>query len=313
MSNQNNIDTIEKICMVLLGNNDDIPAEALIREKLDEACKICPVSVSEYEQVLKNLFERLRVSMDTGIVVLDKDTYKPWLITRMADIDFFYWNRYREYLELTKGWNSRVISSLGRVTDEILDLLGNPENDSHWQRRGLVIGDVQSGKTATYTALCNKAMDAGYRVIIILAGTQENLRRQTQERLDKELVGLDSELVLDRLGRKLCIGVGKNNGTRSVATFTSKTNDFDQKLLNNLNLRITTCTEPVVFVIKKQKQRLSYLATWLKTYNAGSDGLINQPILLIDDKADNASVNTREDEDPDSYKRKDKNTVGFVH
>lgn len=304
MNNQSNIFTLEKLCLVLIGHSDDVPTEIIIREKLDEARKICPVSDEEYDQVLKNLFERLRVTMDTGVVVYDKDSYKPWLFARNADIDFFYWNRFREYLEMTKGWNSRVISSLGSTTDKILDLLGNPISNNFWQRRGLVIGDVQSGKTATYTALCNKAMDAGYRVIIILAGTHENLRRQTQERLDMELVGLDSELVLDRLGRKLSKGVGIINGTRSVATFTSKINDFDQKILNNLNLRITTCTEPVVFVIKKQKHRLQYLATWLKTYNAGEDGLINQPMLLIDDEADNASVNTKDEDDPTAINEK---------
>jgi hypothetical protein len=111
------------------------------------------------------------------------------------------------------------------------------------------MGDVQSGKTANYATLCNKAMDAGYRVIIILTGTQENLRRQTQERLDVELVGFDSQLVLDKIGRKLPLGVGRIDGSHFVATFTSKNYDFDQKLLNNLNMRITTCLEPVVFVI----------------------------------------------------------------
>ncbi|MEA1960993.1 MAG: Z1 domain-containing protein [Bacillota bacterium] len=160
------------------------------------------------------------------------------------------------------------------------------------------MGDVQSGKTVNYTALCNKAMDAGYRVIIVLTGMQENLRKQTQERLDCELVGLDSEIFLDKYGKEMSIGVGKVDPKHFVATFTSKANDFDQKLLNNLNLRITTCAEPVLFVVKKQKQRLEYLYKWLKKYNMRDDGLIDEPMLLIDDEADNASVNTKSEDTP---------------
>ena len=58
-------------------------------------------------------------------------------------------------------------------------------------RRGLVIGDVQSGKTATYTAIAAKALDAGYKIVIIMTSNNDRLRRQTQSRIDKELVGED--------------------------------------------------------------------------------------------------------------------------
>ena len=78
----------------------------------------------------------------------------------------------------------------------ILDLCGDPSED-RFAIKGLVLGDVQSGKTANYTAICNKAADTGYRIIIILAGMQENLRKQTQERLDAECTGRKSEYYLD--------------------------------------------------------------------------------------------------------------------
>ncbi len=105
------------------------------------------------------------------------------------------------YLEEVKGWNSRVTGSLDRVSDEIVDLLGDPKSSDSFQRRGLVLGDVQSGKTANYTAICNKAADTGYNVIIILAGTMENLRQQTQERLDAEFSGRKSEYFFKSKGR----------------------------------------------------------------------------------------------------------------
>lgn len=286
-------------CLVELSyGNDTIPDEARIIETVDWLRNRFPMSDEEYQQILRMLFERMQVRMDNGIAVVDPATYKPWLNTRRAEINFFYWNRYREYLILNKDWNEQVVSTIGRVADEILDLLGNPAETGIWKRRGLIMGDVQSGKTANYTSLCNKAMDAGYRVIVVLTGMQENLRKQTQERLDAELVGLDSEAFLDKFGRQMSIGVGKVDPKHYVATFTSKANDFDQKLLNNLNLRITTCAEPVLFVVKKQKTRLEYLYKWLKRYNAREDGLIDEPMLLIDDEADNASVNTKSDDSP---------------
>lgn len=286
-------------CLVELSDGTDIiPSEEQVIEAVDWLRGRFPMSDNEYQQILRMLFERLRVHMDNGIAVVDQTTYKPWLDTRRVDIEFFYWNRYREYLLLYKEWNEQVVSTIGRVADEILDLLGNPAELGIWKRRGLIMGDVQSGKTANYTSLCNKAMDAGYRVVIVLTGTQENLRKQTQERLDAELVGLDSEAFLDKVGRQMSTGVGKVDSKHFVATFTSKANDFDQKLLNNLNLRITTCAEPVLFVVKKQKTRLEYLYKWLKRYNAREDGLIDEPMLLIDDEADNASVNTKSEDSP---------------
>lgn len=286
-------------CLVELSCGDGaLPSEERVIEIVDWLRTRFPMNDDEYQHIMRMLFERLRVHMDIGIAVVDPNTYKPWLDTRRAEIDFFYWNRYREYLLINKDWNEQVVSMIGRVADEILDSLGNPADTGIWKRHGLIMGDVQSGKTVNYTSLCNKAMDTGYRVVIVLTGMQENLRKQTQERMDAELVGLNSEMFLDRYGRQMSIGVGKVDPKHYVATFTSKINDFDQKLLNNLNLRITTCAEPVLFVVKKQKQRLEYLYKWLKKYNMRDDGLIDEPMLLIDDEADNASVNTKSDDSP---------------
>src|SRR5262249_62390301 len=111
-------------------------------------------------------------------------------------------------------WPAGVIRGLDGSTEDLLDLLGNPEEKDTWKRRGLVLGDVQSGKTATYSALICKAADAGYRFIVLLTGTIENLRRQTQERLDASFVGFDSSERLKRNGRNTRVGGGLLNGTR---------------------------------------------------------------------------------------------------
>ncbi|HHD8983922.1 TPA: hypothetical protein ACOX9D_004704, partial [Escherichia coli] len=158
---------------------DDISGK--IRQLLEP---LYPVTDDEFDKIKRRLKEKVVVKMDLGVFITDnKHQHKSWLPARRADLDFYFWKRYKMYLEEVKGWNSRVTGSLDRVSDEIVDLLGDPKSSDSFQRRGLVLGDVQSGKTANYTAICNKAADTGYNVIIILAGTMENLRQQTQERL----------------------------------------------------------------------------------------------------------------------------------
>lgn len=277
-----------------------VVTEVDIREAADEARIFRKVDDETFQHVIRVLHTRLQISMDTGIAVVGNEPHKPWLHARRADIDSYYWNRYKQQLEFNKGWNERVVNSLGNVTDEILDLLGDPEDRTPWQRRGLVLGDVQSGKTATYTALINKAVDAGYRVVILLAGIQENLRRQTQERLDADFVGQDSKQSIGKTSSARLIGVGTIDGQRKAATFTSNQMDFNSIFLNNNNMRIKDYNEPVLFVVKKNKKILQNLETWLRIQNADSNGTgkIHLPLLLIDDEADNASINTRDQEDP---------------
>ncbi len=156
-----------------------------------------PVSDDEFDGIIKNLKASLQINMDVGVYIYDENTdHKSWLPSRRADVDFYYWGRYKRYLEDIKLWNSRVTTKLDTVSSEIVDLLGDPENASPWLRRGLVLGDVQSGKTATYTAICNKAADTGYKVIIVLSGMMETLAwlarlidtQYTQHALDLQII-----------------------------------------------------------------------------------------------------------------------------
>ncbi len=205
----------------------------------------------------------------------------------------FYWERFNQLLNKSH-WPPKVVTTLDRVTDEILDLLGNPVQPSPWKRRGLVVGDVQSGKTATYTALCCKAGDAGYRLVILLTGTLETLRRQTQERLDEGFVGRDSsgELAVIKNNRR-AVGVGLIDNQKSAGVFTSRERDFNKSLINSLGFRLDAFQVPVLVVVKKNKRILENLERWLTEFNAGTNKTIAIPLLLIDDEADSASVNTR--------------------
>lgn len=128
-----------------------------------------PVTDDEFNDILYRLRSTIVIQMDVGVFINDRNApHKSWLPSRRADTDFFFWNRYKKYLEEIKHWNPRVTATLDKVSDEIVDLLGDPQSTDSFQRRGLVLGDVQSGKTANYTAISNKAADTGYRIIIVL-------------------------------------------------------------------------------------------------------------------------------------------------
>jgi hypothetical protein len=263
----------------------------------------CPVTDDEFEDLKRRLKANIVVVMNIGVVIKDdKRPHQSWLPSRRSELDFFFWNRYKKYLEEIKHWNPRVTGNLGRVSDEIVDLLGDPKAKNDFQRRGLVLGDVQSGKTANYTAICNKAADTGYRVIIVLAGMMENLRQQTQERLDAEFSGRKSEYFLDPTKKEIRnepVGVGRYGTDKRIASFTSVVKDFDINVLKSNDLSLLSVNDPVVFVVKKNKSILNNLIRWLRNNNTVAGHEIDLPMLLIDDEADNASVNTKkEDEDP---------------
>ena len=160
-----------------------------------------------------------------------------------------------------------------------------------------MVGDVQSGKTATYTALACKAADAGYRLIILLTGTLENLRRQTQARLDEGFVRLDSSEVLQQAQIRLnrAVGVGVIDQRRTAGVFTSRSRDFSRRLVTGgFGFRLDAFQEPVLVVLKKNKSVLEDLQGWFQTYNRPARRHTRSPLLLIDDEADSASINTND-------------------
>ena len=249
---------------------DGVPTEGAIFDLAStlRSLPIYTVTEDEFEVVIKKLHEALTVDMGLGDCVYDE--HNPWLRAKKATIEPFYWSRYQTDL-LKQGWGPKVVNSLDKVTDEILDLMGDPSGRTGWPRRGLVMGDVQSGKTSNYTGLICKAADAGYKLVILLTGTLESLRRQTQERLDSGFVGLDSSgVVNNRKRHRKEIGVGLINGARSAGVFTSTVVDFRAAMVNQLGFRLNDYREPVLLVVKKNKRILENLVEWLVNYNAGS-------------------------------------------
>ena len=286
-----NIEKIESAILVTLPR-DRAVGEAEVEDLVTRLRAVFPVSDDECEILLRKLHARLAIKMETGTALKEHD-HRPWLASRKPEIEPFFWDRYAKYL-FKEGWTPGIVNTVDRVTDEILDLFGDPSMGETWRRRGLVMGDVQSGKTSTYTALSCKAADAGYKLIILLTGTLESLRRQTQERLDAGFVGLDSSGLLSEERQRRAVGVGLIDHSRAAGVFTSRSADFSKNRMTQLNFRLKSFKEPILVVVKKNKRILENLEAWLREYNADVEGKIDTPLLLIDDEADNASVNTRD-------------------
>ncbi len=250
------------------------------------------------EQLARTIEERFGITMGLGAMV-DDDDFRPWLSDAKASIDPFYWSRYRK-LMLKNGLPQDVVTATDTVTDEILGRLGNPGLQEEWDRRGMVVGHVQSGKTGNYTGLICKAADAGYRLIVVIAGIHNNLRNQTQERIDEGFIGRDTGR-LAMQGKKKgskAIGVGLFDDRRTPVSLTNTLTDFRKTTATGNTSEIDSYKVPVVLVIKKNHSTLKNLLDWLRENSAKGDAqMISQPMLLIDDEADNASINTKYSKD----------------
>jgi hypothetical protein len=236
------------------------------------------------------------VKMQVGSLVEDRATYfEEWLPQVKGDIQLNYWSDYKKYLAQKDGFSSQVLFTIDQQTDQILARCSDPNSREYSSRKGMVVGSVQSGKTSNYIGLITKAADYGYKVIIVIAGIPEDLRSQTQKRINEGFVGQDtSSMTTDGL---IKTGVGKFREDTTVPpwSFTKEKFDFNAASANSSPVVLnSSLDEPVVFVIKKNDKILGNLLQWLSSSSClDSIGKIDLPLLLIDDEADNASVNTK--------------------
>lgn len=229
--------------------------------------------------------------MNAGVSLVDIEAAhdQDWIHKR--EIRWTYFEAYSDYLK-NQNWHPAVIQTLSDDSSKILGLLQDPASEAAWNRRGLVIGHVQSGKTANYMGVIAKAADSGYKFIIVIAGIHTNLRKQTQERIDEGFIGRSSDPA-----NRINIGVGLNEGYPHPATLTNINNDFNQNTAANSGWKINDFSKPIILVIKKNVKTLDALFQWLKVMNTRGDGRISDvPMLMIDDEADNASINTNKED-----------------
>lgn len=277
--------------------------ESIISEMIRQALMISEATYTysdeEIEAARRDITYKYQIFTTPGKIILADYDEDDWYEDAKSDIDPVFWTRYKYYLIDKKHFSPSVVSVLGDDTldKKLMRYIVNPKAKypAPILKRGLIIGDVQSGKTSTYIGFICKAADAGYRVFILLTGTIESLRRQTQERVEEGFVGID--MSVNTTGGKR-VGVGEDNKPILAMALTSRTGDF----AGNSNKIAVALSDKnaVVFIVKKQKDVLTKLKNWLVSLNADSStGKIDIPMLMIDDEADNASINTsKSKEDP---------------
>ena len=198
-----------------------------------------------------------------------------------------YRNRYLQYLS-DIGRPKKYIDETSRSSLEILKKMGDPESEKEFYVKGLVVGSVQSGKTANFNAVINSSIDSGYKLIIVLSGIMEDLRRQTQERIEEEVVGYS------KAGAGF-LGVGEvkpfgelgDSSVNQIDIPTSVESDF-KKTIKDSDFSLN---KKNILVCKKNTGVLKNLLLWLSDYLSENKEKHDIPFLIIDDEADNASLN----------------------
>lgn len=244
---------------------DDEFISHFFEQVVDQYGETFAITEEEKTEIERKIKSQYCIFQDEGAALVgDYEHDFMWYANLQAqeDYDEYYWPRYKAHLE-NKNFSPAGIDTLENKTlPKLMSYIGNPNEDSPFSIRGLVVGDVQSGKTSNYLGLITKAADAGYKVIFLLTGTIESLRRQTQKRVEEGFIGYDSVNAED-------VGVGR--GSRTPKAFTSRNNDFTGKNDQNTTYKINdNASEPMIFVIKKNVSVLKKLYASLKNINTSS-------------------------------------------
>ncbi|HFU75107.1 MAG TPA: hypothetical protein ENK66_02570, partial [Arcobacter sp.] len=262
--------------------------EKLLRIKAEELEMLgCQLSEEDINLLSKEIHSEETISIPRASTIMSKEK-EPWLHT-LETSSTYYSDRYRDYLTIDEGFSRQVVDKIFKTTDETLDFMTNPNTEDACIKKGLVMGNVQSGKTANYLALINRAADVGYKLIILIAGIHNNLRTQTQARVNSGFIGFDTI-------EKEELGVSKYNNEFRPFSFTSTEYDFKRDIATSLNFNPKDSNVPVILVIKKNMHTLKNLLDWLETNNT-KKSYSTYPLLVIDDEADNASINTKKNPD----------------
>jgi hypothetical protein len=297
-------DKIKRFAIMLLSDDS---GRAVTKERLLEAVEtaiLASPGFEERERLIREIEGTLSVAIADGTMLVGDRPHVPWLDQSRARINWEFWRRYRNWLTDMRGWPATVVDKIDVLTDRVLEQLESPETDGPWDRRGLVVGQVQSGKTSHYTGLICKAVDAGYRLIIVLAGGHNSLRSQTQTRLDEGFLGRDSFKERAWALNKKVIGAGLlGNTSIQVAYLTNSEDkgDFSNAIAQQVG--VPPGSAPILLVVKKNANKdkgiLPNLVSWLESHcpTETQDGrklYRDVPLLLLDDEADYASLNTKE-------------------
>ena len=304
-------ETARVIALNLLGVGAP-PDEAAVRKAAENAVEAvraqAPGAEIDVDALVRELEANLNVVIGSASTLTDDSTdHIPWLPDRRASINWSFTRRYQRFLKERKGWALPTLQRSDDLTDRILVLMEDPGRPGAWDRRGMVVGEVQSGKTSNYIELICKAADSGYKFIVVLTGMTNSLRAQTQLRFDEGFLGWDTRLnlALDTSNKRVGVGtlIGEPLLRAIPSTNAEEQGDFNLRIANQFNVRLGG--DPVIMVVKKYGSILRNLTRWAKSLSllGPQESIPNTPVLVIDDEADFASVNTKpvtlgDDEDP---------------
>ncbi len=314
------------INLLIGGNNTEltiekIPQEDEIIKVVDSVFQIQPkwLQTVNREQLIKDIKQHLTIYIPGEIATFTDSgsgRHIPWLHNQLesGDLKWDFWNRYEEYLLHQSKMAPLSVNAINNQTTSILSEMENPKREGIWDNRGVVVGSVQSGKTANYTGLIAKAIDAGYKRIVILCGINNDLRSQTQQRIEEGILGQTISYVTEN--KKVGVGL-LGYDFISPRTVTTKDDKGDLKISTARSLTVDK-NEVLLLIIKKNVTVLESLLWWvhardcennydesitwnwrnsrkkefenLKSYKPIVD---DTPLLVIDDECDQASIDNK--------------------
>jgi hypothetical protein len=299
------LETIGSMALLLLRQRH--PSGAYGRAEIEEAVRTCAgpfvadVDASALSAIADDLETRLVVKVGRATSLVDSRDHVDWYFGDHKTKRPFF-RRYSEFLLNELRWSPAAVDAIDQSTDLVMEQVEDPSRDGRWDRRGLVVGHVQSGKTANYAGLANKAADAGYKLIVVLAGMHNALRQQTQRRLDRDVLGYDT--TRNKEGGAHWIGVGTLDRSVHAEHLTTQAanGDFNRAFADNLGSGVQQ--RPVVLVVKKNARILENLNNWVAEVLEPRGDTDSRPLLVVDDESDQASVDTgsqefEDDETPD--------------
>lgn len=266
-----------------------------------------PINKINVDRLIDKIAANLSIESDEHSVIDMSSKHIEWLDQRRLEIENgLHWPAYRRYS--SSKLSNYIIQELDRSTDSILGRIEDPLREGSWSSRGLVIGDVQSGKTTNFLGVINKALDAGYKIVIVLSGLHNNLRVQTQERFEEGVTGSNTKS--DAINN-FC-GVAKYIDDPSKLRIEGVTSRNDTGDFTKVKEPNSTFTK-TYSINKKNVNTLTRLIKYVKGFiPEGQTVHKNLPLLLIDDEADHASINTKKaDYDPSTINRLIKELLGL--
>ena len=298
---------------LFIDTNPETP-ESDIREKIKEfvitfsRVNSIDLSDKEKEEIFKTVAYQLVGTMEDATTIVDIDNFEEWLSDARADFDFKYWRDYSFHLTKKPFYTTGPNGSLTKIEksiDFILSKLANP-NGTPSSRKGMIVGNVQSGKTSHYIGLISKAADVGYKVVIVISGMLEDLRRQTQIRTEEGFLAKNVET-----GESVGVGMERIRKSSEMPNcVTNRKKDFTRNLVDSSGYTVESFKETFLIVIKKNASILKNLNEWIEDdlQRIGRQR-VDTSLLIIDDEADNASINTKASSNSSTRRRRKLNEV----